>query len=76
MRSNAWLSIGILSCIASQILIVYWSPLSDIFGTGAIEPSDWILAVAIASSVFFAIEIEKWFVRSGEARKMRSRPVI
>jgi len=73
MRSNEWLSIGILACIASQILIVYWSPLSDIFGTDAIELSDWILAVVIASSVFFAIEIEKWFIRSGEARRMRSR---
>jgi magnesium-transporting ATPase (P-type) len=73
MRSNGWLSVGIIACIASQLLIVYWSPLSDIFGTDAIELSDWMFAVVIASSVFFAIEIEKWFVRSGEALGKRSR---
>ena len=73
VRSNAWLSVGIIACIASQLLIVYWSPLNDIFGTDAIELSDWIFAAVIASSVFFAIEIEKWFVRSENARRKGSR---
>jgi magnesium-transporting ATPase (P-type) len=73
VRSNPWLSVGIIACIASQLLIVYWSPLNDIFGTDAIELSDWIFAAVIASSVFFAIEIEKWFVRSENARRKGSR---
>jgi len=63
LKSNIWLPIGVLACLGSQLLVTYWSPLNDAFHTEAIEVIDWVLAFAIASSVFVAIEIEKALLR-------------
>jgi magnesium-transporting ATPase (P-type) len=62
IRSNEWLPVGILACLASQILIVYWSPLNALFETAPIGLLDWVTAALIASSVFLAIEAEKWII--------------
>jgi calcium-translocating P-type ATPase len=63
LRSNMWLPVGVLACMASQMLITYWSPLNRAFSTEAIEAIDWAIAFAIAFSAFVAIEIEKALLR-------------
>ena len=68
LRSNGWFSLGILACLASQLLVVYWAPLNSIFETDALEASEWLVAAVIASTVFFAIEIEKRLIGLRDAR--------
>jgi len=69
LRANKWILVGVIACFASQLLITYWGPLNHVFHTEGIGILDWIIALAIASSAFFAIEVEKSMMR----RKGRSR---
>ena len=63
LRANKWIPIGVLACFISQLLITYWGPFNHVFHTEAIGLLDWATALAIASSAFFAIEVEKYIVR-------------
>ncbi|UCE80524.1 MAG: HAD-IC family P-type ATPase [Methanobacteriota archaeon] len=68
MRTNIWLIVGVAACFVSQLLITYFPPLNDAFHTGALGIVDWVISFAIASSVFFAVEIEKMLRRRREDR--------
>jgi magnesium-transporting ATPase (P-type) len=63
LTSNRWLYVGVLACFISQLAITYLSPLNDVFRTDSLGLVDWLSAALIASTVFFAIEIEKGSVR-------------
>ncbi len=56
-----WLAIGLL--LIAQMGITYWQPMQTLFGTADIEPHTWKMIIAVGSSVFILVEIEKFFIR-------------
>ncbi|MDD4876274.1 MAG: HAD-IC family P-type ATPase [Dehalococcoidales bacterium] len=57
--SNRWLLAGILVTIITDITIVYWGPLQNVFGTTSIPISWWIYIIPCILPGFIAVEIEK-----------------
>jgi magnesium-transporting ATPase (P-type) len=56
-----WLAVLLL--IAFQIAFTYWHPMQMLFGTVELDAHTWQMIVAVASSVFILVEIEKFFIR-------------
>lgn len=56
-----WLAIGVLLLL--QMGLTYYPGMQHLFGTRAIHLHDWFYVVIIASTVFFAVEAEKWWLR-------------
>jgi len=63
IRSNPWIVFGIALCFALQLAVTYLGPMNVAFGTAALALEDWLTAVVIAASVFFAVEADKWIDR-------------
>lgn len=57
--TNRWLWGAIALSIVLQVAVVELGFLNDAFGTTQLSISDWIVCVALASSVLFADEIKK-----------------
>ena len=66
--TNKFLILAIIGTYIGQVVITYVSPLNTVFKNVPIHFSDLVLCTLIASSVFFAVEIEKAFYRKREAR--------
>jgi magnesium-transporting ATPase (P-type) len=58
---------------AFQLMLTYLPALQTLFGTAALSPASWLVIVAMASSVFIIVEVEKW-ARRAFARSRR-RPI-
>jgi magnesium-transporting ATPase (P-type) len=56
-----WLAIVIL--LVFQLGFTYWQPMQVIFGTVALDIHTWQIIIAVASSVFVLVELEKFFIR-------------
>jgi magnesium-transporting ATPase (P-type) len=56
-----WLAIALL--IGFQIAFTSWQPMQVLFGTVELDVPTWRMIVAVASSVFILVEIEKFFIR-------------
>ena len=56
-NGKLWLSLA--GVLALQALVVHWPPAQGVFGTVALEPDDWLKAVAVASSVLLLDEARK-----------------
>jgi magnesium-transporting ATPase (P-type) len=56
-----WLAIVLL--IGFQMAFTYWQPMQVLFGTVDLDAHTWRMIVAVASSVFILVEIEKFFIR-------------
>lgn len=56
-----WLAIILL--IVFQMGFTYWQPMQMLFGTDDLDAHTWKMIVAVASSVFILVEIEKFFIR-------------
>jgi len=56
-----WLAVLLL--IALQLAFTYWQPMQVLFGTVDVDAHTWQMIVAVASSVFILVEIEKFFIR-------------
>ena len=56
-----WLAIILL--IGCQMAFTYWQPMQVLFGTVDVDAHTWQMIVAVASSVFILVEIEKLFIR-------------
>ena len=56
---NAWLWAAIAGSVALQMLVVYVPFLQNAFGTTSLNASDWILCIAVASSVLWLREGSK-----------------
>ncbi|NWF38104.1 cation-transporting P-type ATPase [Mariprofundus sp. NF] len=54
-------AIGLL--IIFQLLLTYAPPMQLMFGTADMSAAAWLRVVAVASSVLFLVEIEKWLLR-------------
>lgn len=63
LGANKFLTLAVIGTFALQILITYISPLAHIFKNVPISFGDLMLCTALASSVFFAVELEKVFYR-------------
>ena len=60
---NRLVWLAILLIIILQTAFTYWQPMQVLFGTVAIDAHTWQMIVAVASSVFILVEIEKSFIR-------------
>lgn len=63
--SNRPLFGAVLLTFALQILIIYTPFMQRIFKTDSLSPKELIISIALASVVFFAVEIEKFLKRRG-----------
>lgn len=54
---------AVLLIILFQMAFTYWQPIQGLFGTVDIDSHTWRMIVAVASSVFILVEIEKMFIR-------------
>jgi magnesium-transporting ATPase (P-type) len=59
---------GVLLTFVLQLAVIYVPFLQNIFSTVALEPWELLLSLAVASIVFFAVELDKW-------RRRRQQPV-
>lgn len=59
-NNKLWLALA--SVILLQMVAVHWRPAQAIFDTVDLSLTEWILAIAIASSVLFLEEMRKLFV--------------
>ena len=59
---NGKLWLALMCVLALQALVVHWPPAQGVFGTTALEPDDWLKAVAVASSVLLLDELKKYMV--------------
>ncbi len=59
---NPWLRGALVLSLALQILVVYAPFLQPAFGTVGLSLTDWLVCVAVASSVLWLREVSKLFV--------------
>jgi P-type Ca2+ transporter type 2C len=59
---NPWLRGALVLSLALQILVVYAPFLQPAFGTVSLNLGDWLVCVAVASSVLWLRELSKLFV--------------
>ena len=45
--------------VGLQVVVVHWGPAQAVFDTVALQPGDWLLAAAIASSTLLLEEARK-----------------
>jgi Ca2+-transporting ATPase len=60
---NGWLWIAVIVSLALQFVVVYTPFLQQAFSTVALSGSDWLLCTAVASSVLWLRELEKFIYR-------------
>ncbi|HEX2576331.1 MAG TPA: cation-translocating P-type ATPase C-terminal domain-containing protein, partial [Aquihabitans sp.] len=56
---NGKLWAALVGVVVLQVLAVHVDPVQDVFGTADLTLGDWVLAVAVASTVLWAEEIRK-----------------
>ncbi len=67
---NRWLWLSLGAVLILQALVVHWGPAQGIFRTTDLAAADWLLAVAVASSVLLLEEARKLFGRALARRPM------
>jgi len=63
--SNPQLLAAVIFTVVLQMATIYVPSLNPVFKTEALSPGELLLCLALSSIVFFAVEIEKWLIRSG-----------
>jgi Ca2+-transporting ATPase len=63
--SNRWLNLAILWELLLLGLIIYVPFLQQAFGTFGMQPSDWLMAVCPALSIWPVLELTKYVLRRG-----------
>ena len=69
--TNSKLWLALIGVILLQVLVVHWGPAQAVFDTVDLSLTEWLLTIAVASSVLFLEEMRKLLVllfrsRSGE----------
>ena len=59
-----------------QVAVIYFPPLQEIFKTSAVTGVELFVSLAVASSILFAVEIEKALLYLWSRKKNRSREMI
>jgi len=57
--NNGKLWLALLCVLASQVVVVHWTPAQTIFGTTDLTPEDWLKTTLVASSVLLLDEARK-----------------
>lgn len=60
-----WLLAAVAGPVAVQLAIIYVPVLQSAFGTAALGPIQMAVVAAASTTVFVAVEIEKWLRRRG-----------
>jgi Ca2+-transporting ATPase len=60
---NRYLILAILLTVALQLVVIYAPPLQAAFRTTSLPPVELVWVTLVGSSVFFAVEFEKWLRR-------------
>ena len=63
LSSNRPMLAAVVLTIVLQIAVIYWPPAQDLLGTVALSATDLLLAFALSSVIFWAVEFEKWVAR-------------
>ncbi len=66
--SNPILLASVILTIILQMLVVYLPPLQGIFRTTSLNWWELLMSLALASTVFWAVELAKWIVRRKSPR--------
>jgi Ca2+-transporting ATPase len=78
LLANRWLWLAVLASTGLQISVVHAPFLQRAFRTVPLAPGDWLVCVAVASSVLWAAELGKlvlrWPVRAGAPRPAGEPP--
>jgi Ca2+-transporting ATPase len=61
--SNPWLLAAVAGTVAVQLAIIYVPVLHGVFGTAALGPAEMAVVAIASTTVFVAVEIEKWLRR-------------
>ncbi|HEY8491076.1 MAG TPA: HAD-IC family P-type ATPase [Dehalococcoidia bacterium] len=67
--SNWFLFFSLFSALTLHVLAVYWGPLQRVLGFEPLALDDWLISVAVASTVIVTVEAAKWFRQRTEARR-------
>jgi len=65
LRSNLPLLAAVALTVLLQMAALYVPPLTRVFRTTALSAAELAACIALSSTVFFAVEIEKWMIRRG-----------
>lgn len=63
LGSNQWLWLAVLVSVALQAAVIYTPFLQSAFGTMPLSVTDWVICIAVASSVLWLVELKKLVVR-------------
>jgi P-type Ca2+ transporter type 2C len=63
---NRYLILAIVLTVALQLLVIYWPPLQPLFRTVPLPLEEILWVTMVGSSIFFAVELEKWLRRRRE----------
>ena len=67
-NGKLWLALG--TVLGMQMLAVHWAPAQSIFDTVDLTSGDWLLAIAVASSVLLLDEGRKLLVGLAQGKRM------
>ena len=56
---------AVMLTVLLQMLVIYAPFFNDLFKTRPLSASEFLLTCLLSSSVFFAVELEKWLIRRG-----------
>ncbi|MEN6498864.1 MAG: HAD-IC family P-type ATPase, partial [Thermoguttaceae bacterium] len=56
---NPWVWLAVLFSAALQVMVIYVPFLQTAFGTVPLRPLDWLVCIAVASSVLWLVELAK-----------------
>ncbi len=68
LLGNRWVLVAIAVLLAFQLAFTYAPPMQQLFDSRALAPGEWLQVVAVASSVLFLVEAEKWWLRTRSGR--------
>jgi Ca2+-transporting ATPase len=57
--SNGKLWLALLAVLVLQVIVVHWAPAQDVFDTVDLSLGDWLIALAVASSILLLEEARK-----------------
>ena len=72
LLGNRWALLAVGLVVLLQALFTYFPPMQNLFRTEPLSPTVWAGVLAVASTVFFLVEIEKCVLR--RLNRIRRRP--
>jgi magnesium-transporting ATPase (P-type) len=66
---NPYALLTMAVAVLLQFIYTHWSPMHGIFGSAALSAGEWLLALAAALVLFFAVEAEKLIARRVRATR-------